>query len=251
MTNEVIEFPSRSDSSSNMPVTREDVEALKRQRELLREFVGSQLREGIDNDFAVIPGTNKKSLLKPGAEKLARLFGLGVRVRLVDKEIDRHQNFAMFNYAADIYLLRNPSVVIATCEASCNSQEKKYRERTVYEKGAKKKEETPIFDILNTLQKMCQKRAIVGGIILAVGGSDFFTQDLDGPEDAEQLGVRAQTEPKRATVVVPSATSATSQEQSDVPGCCGRMMMVSKYENKQTGAFDYYCTVCKTSKPRG
>src|SRR4051812_21682356 len=30
----------------------------------------------IDQDFGVIPGTNKPSLLKPGAEKLCSFFGL-------------------------------------------------------------------------------------------------------------------------------------------------------------------------------
>lgn len=245
MANEVIELPSRSETGSNMPVTRDDVDALKRQRELLKEFIGSQLREGIDNDYAVIPGTNKRSLLKPGAEKLARLFGLGVRVSMVDKEIDRHANFAMFTYKAEIYLLKNPSVVIADCEASCNSQEKKYKERTVYVKGAKTKEETPIFDILNTLQKMCQKRAVVGAVILAVGGSDFFSQDIDDASDAEQLGVNQKPAAARVAAVVPKATAATSQDQSTgaLPQCCGRQMMVSKYDENTL-----YCTVCKAKR---
>lgn len=251
MANEVIELPMRSESSSNMPVTRDDVDALKRQRELLREFIGSQLKEGINNDYAVIPGTNKKSLLKPGAEKLARLFGLGVRLSMADKEIDRHENFAMFTYKAEVYLLKNPSVVIADCEASCNSQEKKYKERTVYVNGAKTKEQTPIFDILNTLQKMCQKRAMVGAMILAVGGSDFFTQDIDDEQDAAQLGV-ARTEVKKAAVSIPRAVSATSQDQTQNPNppCCGRPMMVSKYPDRETGEIPFYCTVCKSTKPR-
>jgi hypothetical protein len=40
-------------------------------------------------------------------------------------------------------------------------------------------EMTPIADIQNTLMKMAQKRAFVGATILAVGASDFFTQDLE------------------------------------------------------------------------
>lgn len=246
MANEVIELPIRNDSNSNMPVTREDVDALKRQRDLLKEFISSQLIEGLDNDYAVIPGTNKKSLLKPGAEKLARLFGLGFRVNLTDKEVDRHANFAVFTYKAEIYPLKNPSIVVAECEASCNSQEKKYRERTKYVNGAKTMEETPIFDILNTLQKMCQKRAFVGAVILAVGASDFFSPDIDDEIDASQNGINRRPAPARAAVSIPRATSATSHDQSlgAQPMCCGRVMMISKFKKNEL-----YCTACKAERP--
>lgn len=226
MANEIIELPQRA--GNNMPVTREDVETLKHQRALLIEFVNSQLKEGIDNDYAVIPGTKKKSLLKPGAEKLARLFGLGVRVRLVDKELDRTDNFAMYTYRAEVYQISNPGVVISECEASCNSQEKKYKERTTWEEtgetyddGRPKKERvvepTPVCDILNTLQKMAQKRAIVGSVILAVSGSDFFTQDIEDADDAKTLGLKPKAEPKRAAASVPKATSAKSSDVSGDP----------------------------------
>ena len=34
-------------------------------------------------------------------------------------------------------------------------------------------------DVVNTLQKMAQKRALVGATLLAVNGSDYFTQDVE------------------------------------------------------------------------
>src|SRR5207253_1530601 len=37
----------------------------------------------------------------------------------------------------------------------------------------------PAGEILNTLQKMAQKRAYVGAVIIAVGASDFFTHDIE------------------------------------------------------------------------
>lgn len=38
---------------------------------------------------------------------------------------------------------------------------------------------TEIFDQINTLQKMAQKRALIGAVLIATGASEFFTQDLE------------------------------------------------------------------------
>jgi len=35
-----------------------------------------------------------------------------------------------------------------------------------------------IFDQVNTLQKMAQKRALIGAVLLATSASEFFTQDV-------------------------------------------------------------------------
>jgi hypothetical protein len=231
-------------SIESMPVTRDDVEALKQQRELLNEFIKSQLKEDIDGDYATIPGTNKKSLLKPGAEKLLRLFQLGVEVESVDKMIDPKGNFAMFTYRARIYPLRNADVTIAECEGCCNSQEKKYKERNVWVKlpnqanKVRQTEATPVFDIMNTLMKMAQKRAVVGAAILAVGASDFFTQDIEDANDAAALGVgdKEKPEPVKASVI-PKATAARSTDQSRVPVCkCGSTFAKSQAKGV------YYCS---------
>src|ERR1039458_2434699 len=40
-------------------------------------------------------------------------------------------------------------------------------------------------DVVNTIQKMAQKRALVAATLLATSASEFFTQDV---EDAESLG---------------------------------------------------------------
>lgn len=172
---------------SNLPVTQADLTALTEQRRMLREFVAKQLTKEVD--YGVIPGTPKPSLYKPGAEKLNRLFGLGARFLLVEKEVDRRENYAAYTYKCEIYHLKTGNV-IAECEALCNSQEKKYKERNVWKyvnPGDKKKtqvlEPTPISDIQNTLMKMAQKRAMVGATILACGASDFFTQDLEDMDE--------------------------------------------------------------------
>lgn len=229
MSSEVTVFDPR------VPITKSDLDQALERRKLLKEFINSQMRE--DVDFGIIPGTNQQSLLKPGAEKLSQLFGVATRIVERDKEVDLHQNFAMFTYTIEAYHIRTGQV-IAQCEGSCNSHEKKYKTRTV--KGAK--EETQVGDILNTLMKMAQKRAYVGTIIQATGASDFYTQDIEDAEDAEQVGIAR--EAKRATASIPGVKSAKSTGDGGAPICCGKQMMASKF-HKDT----WYCFTCKATQP--
>lgn len=146
-----------------MSVSAQDVDALSAHLKAIKGFVTDQLRQGIDNDYAVVPGTKKRSLLKPGAEKLMKLFGFSSRTECIEKTISPEENFAMFTYKASVIHIKSGQIV-AECEGICNSMEKKYRNNQS-------------MDILNTLMKMAQKRALVGAVILATGASDYFTQD--------------------------------------------------------------------------
>jgi hypothetical protein len=194
MKNDVVETSVAVLSNNSLPVSRQDLEAQSEKRKILKDFVSKQLKQGKDSDgdYAVIQGTNKPSLLKPGAEKLCQLFGLRTDITQVSQVIDHNGNFAMFVYKATVYHIRSGEK-IAECEASCNSKEKKYANRTKWEKNVKTTEETPIYDIMNTIMKMAQKRAIVGAVIQATGASDFFTQDMDDDKDAEQIGAKTAT----------------------------------------------------------
>lgn len=242
-----------------IPVNKQAVEELKQQRELLGDFVRSQLREADfsnekspsygEGDYGVIPGTKKKCLFKQGAEKLLRLFGLGVRVRLADKELDKGTNFALYTYRAEVYVLKT-GIVVAECEATANSQEVKYKERTKWATNANgvrvsTKEETPIFDVINTLQKMSQKRAIIGATILATAASEYFTQDVLEPEDLKPSASGAPNpNAKPETKDVPNETQGTP------PICHDKPMMVSKYVDEQMGHAPWYCMTCKAKKAR-
>lgn len=134
------------------------------------------MRKGVDYD--TIPGTPKPTLLKPGAERLLQFFGLGHRVQCVHKIEDWDNGFFYYVYRATI-IKQYPThtIVVAECEGSANSKEKRYRNQDV-------------FSIVNTLQKMAIKRALVGATLQATGTSGFFTQDVEdldiGPETAPQ-----------------------------------------------------------------
>lgn len=183
--NEVTIIP-QNDFKKDMSLTGDDINRVIAHLDIVKEAVAKVLKEGIDADYAVIPGTKKKSLLKPGAEKLMKLFGLGVKYVQGEKEFDRYENFAMYSYTAIVYHLRS-GTEIATCEGTANSGEKKNKEKASYIEGVYAGQETvQVCDIVNSLKKMAQKRAMVGAVILATGASDYFSQDLEdgnhGPE---------------------------------------------------------------------
>jgi hypothetical protein len=221
----------------------------------LKVFVKSQMKT--DVDFGIVPGTNKPTLLKPGAEKLCTLFSLSADIPLVASIEDfsgKDHNGEPLLYYRYKCILSWKGQLISTCEGSCNSWETKYRHRWVERKDvpshlnisslptrpgsiseftfAVKKAETSgkygkpasywqmfndaiangqarkvmrptrngeseaweidcttyrvpnenIFDQINTIQKMAQKRALVGAVLVGTGASEFFTQDLDDME---------------------------------------------------------------------
>jgi hypothetical protein len=187
------------------------------------EFVSRVLRK--DVDYGVIPGTEKRTLLKPGAEKLTTFFGLSTRFQLLERiedwTGDEHCGEPFFYYLYRCQLFRGDHL-IAEGDASCNSRETKYRWREAQRTcpacgqaaivkgreeygggwlcfrkrggcGAKypdgdeviESQQTgrvfnpDIADQVNTIQKMAQKRSLVGAVLLAVNASEFFTQDVE------------------------------------------------------------------------
>ena len=150
------------------------VEIIAQERATLVDFTKAVMQDGID--YGMIPGTKKNSLLKPGSEKLANLFGLQMLPpeeleAIEDWTGETHNNEPFFYYRYRVTLHRQGKE-IASCVGSCNSWERKYR----YRKGQKN---TNIFDQVNTLQKMAQKRAYVGAVLVACSASEFFTQDME------------------------------------------------------------------------
>jgi hypothetical protein len=75
-------------------------------------FVKAQMQKDID--YGVIPGTSKPTLLKPGAEKLCRLFNLRPSYELIQSVADFDPTFRRFlNKENNIF--DNPSRGTAKC----------------------------------------------------------------------------------------------------------------------------------------
>lgn len=98
------------------------------------EFVSKILKK--DKDYGEIPGTNKPTLLKAGAEKLGAFFGLrpifAIQESVNDWTGKDHNNEAFFFREYKCQLFRNGELV-GEGIGSCNSWEKKYRYRWMNE----------------------------------------------------------------------------------------------------------------------
>src|SRR5215210_717109 len=96
----------------------------------ITEFVSRVLRK--DVDYGLIPGTEKLTLLKPGAEKLTTFFGLSTRFQLIERIEDwtgaDHDGEPFFYYLYRCQLWRG-DLLVAEADGSCNSRETKYRYR--------------------------------------------------------------------------------------------------------------------------
>lgn len=208
-----------SQAAEFMPVM--DIRQARSRRDALIGYVKTLMVEG--QDYGKIPGTDKPTLLKPGAEKLVTFFGLSpvfVSERIVEDFGDGGgEPLFFYRYRCELY--RN-GTLMGTGIGSCNSRESKYRYRnservcptcgkpTVIKGkadfgggwlcfakkggcGAKFREDDPsitsqhvgkvpnpdIADIVNTIDKMAQKRALISATLISVNASEFFTQDVE------------------------------------------------------------------------
>lgn len=176
--------------------------------ELKREFLKNNLKEGIDRDYAKIPGTQKNSLLKPGAEKLLDWHGYYATFELRAHKEDWDIGLFAYTYRC-VIMQRGSNVILCDCEGDCSNMESKYRFEWKKESdlpvGADIKtliaknfgsSERPFIkyqvvvangaDKRNTMRKMAQKRALIGATVLATATSDLFS--ADEPEDPEEKG---------------------------------------------------------------
>ncbi|HEY0078446.1 MAG TPA: hypothetical protein VGB73_07345 [Pyrinomonadaceae bacterium] len=116
------------DRSQFMPAM--SIELAVERYNTITEFVSRVLRR--DVDYGMIPGTEKLTLLKPGAEKLTTFFGLSTRFQLLERIEDwtgeEHNCEPFFYYLYRCQLYRG-DLLVAEADGSCNSREAKYRYR--------------------------------------------------------------------------------------------------------------------------
>ncbi len=96
----------------------------------LVEFTQQIMKDG--KDFGTVPGTDKPTLLKPGAEKLCNFFGLSPKFTIIEKveRWDSDEPLFYFVYKCQLY---RGDTLLGEGDGSCNSRESKYRYRWVNE----------------------------------------------------------------------------------------------------------------------
>jgi len=186
---------------TNTKVTfwKSNLEGLQNWYETLLELKSKVLKEGVDYYFG--KNSRKPVLLKPGAEKILRLFGFHLDTMECIKEVIE-EDFIDYTYRCVINDCNGERIGI--CEGSANSREwifmysylkrddvpskkvieemkrknlgfwKKIDKKWVW---IEKVENKNLFNLKNRIQKMAQKRAFVGAVLIAAGASEFFTQD--------------------------------------------------------------------------
>lgn len=176
----------------------------KVQMDALTRFVAEQLVE--DEDYGRIPGTPKPSLYQPGAQKLAFFYGLTPEPHL-EREIVT-EGFLSKTYRVDL-ISRQSGRVVAGCAGSCNSTESRF-----YKKEYQGREWTGNYlcmwrdarETENTCDKMAQKRALVGAVLIALRATGLFTQDV---EDLPREQVSQQERPVESNEPITADTKVT------------------------------------------
>ena len=169
-----------------------------------------------DHDFGVIPGTQKPTLLKPGAEKIAKLLGLADTYEIMEQTMEWDRGLFQYVIRASLVSIKTGQVV-AQGVGECNSYESRYRYRWIWERelavygyatssglrerstrnGGKQyriENEDPA-DQINTVLKMAKKRSLVDAALSVGSLSNLFTQDMEEPPRPSQTPQNAPTSP--------------------------------------------------------
>lgn len=111
-----------------MPVM--DIGQAIQRRETIVDAMKKLMQEGVD--YGKIPGSEKPSLLQPGADKLCNLFGIVIKYEFEERQEDwsgeRHSGEPFFRYLVRGYAHRG-EFLIGEGVGECNSRESKYRWR--------------------------------------------------------------------------------------------------------------------------
>lgn len=182
---------------------------MKQQMALLQQFVADVMVRG--SDYGVIPGTDKPTLLKPGAEKLCEFYGFAIRLPRIDEERDRETGY--YHVRVTVALeRRTDGVIVAEGVGEASTHEGRNRWRwtpdfrlppgfntsglRVEERRKRgggtfrmvRLENDDPWSLHNTVLKMAKKRALVDAVLSATRSSALFTQDMEDLREHDDAG---------------------------------------------------------------
>jgi hypothetical protein len=130
-----------------------------------QQIVQKTLKRG--HDYGVIPGTDKPTLLKPGAEKILMLMGLSSEYHITERIQDYEEGFFAFTVRCELY---KNGTKITEGVGHCNTKERKYINQDPY-------------TLANTCLKMAKKRAQIDATLTVASLSEVFTQDVEDMQE--------------------------------------------------------------------
>jgi hypothetical protein len=227
---------------------KEALEITKAHYEIMTAFVQAQMQEKIDYGI-IPGTNGKPTLLKPGAEKLCRLLNLRPTFQLINSLVNFEKPLFYYHYQCSLYhnselvgqgdgscnsyekkyRYRKAELTCPSCgqPTVIKGKEEYGGGYLCYKKkggcGAKFKDndeqitnqtvgliENPdIFDQVNTIQKMAEKRSLIAAVLCTVGASEFFTQDLEDMDFYE-----SPKKTKNVRNITPQSSSHNGNSQS-------------------------------------
>ena len=225
--------------------------AIRAQVNLIQEVMRDVMKEG--EHYGTVPGCGtKKTLLQPGAEKLAMVFRLAPTYETTKEDLGGgHREVTVRCLLASI----GTGQLVGSGVGSCSTMESKYRYRNVadYEVtedpippdakekkkeyrakgfGMKKvddlwvwvrytdsaKAENPdIADTWNTVLKIAKKRALVDAVKSTCAASDIFVQDIEDLPSGFAPGDDEDDAPAKPRVQPPQRKSQTNGKPAGQP----------------------------------
>ncbi len=252
MENQNQEIAVRDSTPRSIELMEMTVDSVLAQAIKVQEVMRAVMKEGVH--FGVIPGTDKPTLYKAGAEKLCFVFRLAPSFEIIREDLPGNHR----EYIIKCTLTHIPTGrVMAQGVGSCSTMEKKYRYRLgeaestghvvpkaywdmrskdpakaqeilgkgmvtkkidnvwyICKKSEEHTENPDIADSYNTVLKMGKKRSFVDTCITAVAASDCLTQDLEEMEEFADK-IRKPGETQEATT--PPAAAQSTKAQSPQP----------------------------------
>lgn len=202
---------------------------------IIQELMRNNMKD--KTHYGIVPGCNKPSLWKPGAELIAMTLRIAIDHEPIDLSGSDDVRYRMRAIATSQIDQR----FLGAAYGECWSLEQKYmwreavvqkewdetsvdRRREKYEKTKTKEGYAVVYqvrthapDIVNTILKMAQKRAGIAVILLVTAASDIFSQDLE--DLPREMADAISDEDRASSVNVEGAGVATEQPQrvSDQP----------------------------------
>lgn len=181
----------------------------------IQEVMSALMKEG--THYGKIPGTDKPTLYKPGAELILTTF----RIAAAPSSIEDLSTDDEIRYRVTVRGTNQHSgEVLGEMSGECSSNEEKYRwrrpvcdeefnetpedrRREKWSKGwnnkpnyKQKQIRTSPADVANTILKMAIKRALIAMTLVTTSCSDIFAQDLeDLPEELRESVTEGEAKP--------------------------------------------------------
>lgn len=213
---------------ANLPTLQVSPQEWAERRKEFNSWVNTQLRDKVD--FGRIPGTDKPTLLKPGAEKIIQAYGCAPEIEVVRRDQDPNTGYLYVEIIVRLVNIQT-GAVIGFGVGCCSSYEGKYRwrwewwngrghppeeepwEQTRNGKWRRRIENRDLIDTWNTVIKMAKKRALVDAALTISGASEKFTQDVeDFADDYEVAPTRGTAGPQPESIADPPPATATLQK---------------------------------------